>query len=88
MKPIYRHRQFEKAFKKRIGDDQKLRMKFEARLSLFQSGERDEPLNDHALTGNMAGRRAFSVAGDMRVIYEETDDTITFLDIGSHNQVY
>jgi len=46
------------------------------------------PLHDHALTGKLAGKRAFSIAGDIRVIYVEFDDFIVFLDIGTHNQVY
>jgi mRNA-degrading endonuclease YafQ of YafQ-DinJ toxin-antitoxin module len=41
-----------------------------------------------ALTGPLAGKRSFWVAGDMRVVYVEADEAIIFVDIGSHNQVY
>ncbi len=88
MKQLKRHKQFEKHFRKRITPDKKLTAQFELRLALFQAGERDYPLNDHALSGNMSGKRAFSVAPDLRVIYEETADFILFLDIGSHSQIY
>jgi mRNA-degrading endonuclease YafQ of YafQ-DinJ toxin-antitoxin module len=33
----------------------------------------------------MKGKRAFSIAGDVRVVYEETDEAYIFLDVGSHN---
>lgn len=52
------------------------------------AGELGYPPHDHALTGKLTGKRAFSVAGDIRVIYVELEDAIVFLDIGSHNQVY
>jgi mRNA-degrading endonuclease YafQ of YafQ-DinJ toxin-antitoxin module len=55
---------------------------------LFVAGELGYPLNDHALLGKLEGKRAFWVAGGIRVIYVEADDFIVFLDIGSHNQVY
>jgi len=68
--------------------DQKLVAQFELRLSLFMQGLRVEPLNDHSLTGKFRGKRAFSITGDIRVIYEETEAAFIFLDIGTHNQVY
>ena len=61
---------------------------FEKRLQMFINGDYEHPLNDHALIGTMKGLRAFSVAGDLRVIYRETEEYFEFLDIGSHNQIY
>jgi addiction module RelE/StbE family toxin len=61
---------------------------FKQRLDLFIKGELGYPLYDHALTGKLNGKRAFSVAGDIRVIYIELEDYIVFLDIGSHSHVY
>jgi addiction module RelE/StbE family toxin len=57
-------------------------------LQLFTEGVRDYPLDDHTLVGTMKGLRAFSVGGDLRVVYRETDEYYEFLDVGSHNQVY
>ena len=88
MKPVKRDKTFEKHFKQRISSNQKLREQFKERLSLFMAGELGYPLHDHALTGKLAGKRAFSAAGDIRVIYVELEDAIVFLDVGSHNQVY
>lgn len=55
---------------------------------MFIAGQRSAPMNDHVLTGSLQGRRAFSISGDVRVIYIELEDKIIFLDIGTHNQVY
>jgi addiction module RelE/StbE family toxin len=88
VKPIKRDKTFEKHFKQRIGPNLKLKGQFKERLNLFVTGELGYPLHDHALTGKLAGKRAFSVAGDIRVVYIELEDTIVFLDVGSHNQVY
>ncbi len=87
-KKLKRHRKFERNFRKRITADAKLVKQFERRLSQYLAGVRGTPINDHPLTGRLAGFRAFSVGGDIRVIYIETDAEIIFLDIGSHNQVY
>jgi addiction module RelE/StbE family toxin len=88
VKPVLRHRQFEKNYRSRVSPNQKLVKQFEQRLTLFMQGVRDYPLDDHALIGTMKGLRAFSVGGDIRVVYRETDEYYEFLDIGSHNQVY
>ena len=88
MKPIKRDKTFEKHFKQRIAPNEKLVKLFKQRLKLFLDGELGYPLYDHALTGKLEGKRAFSVAGDIRVIYIELEDFFIFIDIGSHNQVY
>lgn len=88
MKPVIRSKQFEKNFAKRIAVSQKLKKQFSQRLGLFVDGVRNYPLDDHALVGTMKGMRAFSIGGDLRVVYRETDSHYEFLDVGSHNQVY
>jgi addiction module RelE/StbE family toxin len=88
MKPIKRDRTFEEHFKQRIKPNHRLTHQFKERLILFMTGERGRPLYDHELTGKLEGKRAFSVTGEIRVIYVELGDVIVFLDIGSHNQVY
>jgi addiction module RelE/StbE family toxin len=88
MKQIKRDKTFEKHFKQRITPNEKLVKVFKKRLDLFIKGELGYPLYDHALTGKLNGKRAFSVAGDIRVIYIELEDYIVFLDIGSHSHVY
>jgi addiction module RelE/StbE family toxin len=88
VKPIIRHKKFIKNFQSRIALNPKLKKHFALRLQLFMDGVRDYPLDDHSLIGTMKGLRAFSVGGDLRVVYRETEDHYEFLDVGSHNQVY
>lgn len=51
-------------------------------------GVRENPINDHSLAGSLVGKRAFSITGDIRVIYHEADQYYEFLDVGTHSQVY
>lgn len=88
MKKIERRPQFSKHFRSRITPNKNLKERFDERLRLFAAWERGKPLNDHPLGGKLKGLRAFSIAGDIRVVYKETETTYIFLDVGSHNQVY
>ena len=88
MKKIEHTKQFQKRLKQRYGHQSKVIERFKEHLKLFGQGVRREPINDHPLTGKLKGLRAFSVGGDVRVVYQETEDHYLLLDIGSHNQVY
>ncbi|MGH7196116.1 MAG: type II toxin-antitoxin system RelE/ParE family toxin [Candidatus Saccharimonadales bacterium] len=88
MKPIIRDKQFVKSYKSRVAPNKRLAARFDERLKLFASGQRGTPLNDHGLKGKKLGLRAFSIAGDARVVYYETKSEIILLDVGTHNQVY
>lgn len=87
MRILY-HKNFLKSYTKRIGPNKKLDMQFEARLELFLKDPKNPILKDHKLTGEKRDRRAFSVTGDIRVVYKKFDDSVLFYDIGSHSQVY
>jgi len=88
MKKIQRDKKFTKNYISRVSRNLKVQKQFEDRVRLFLNGERGKPVNDHALVGKKSGLRAFSITGDIRVVYKETIDSFIFLDIGSHNQVY
>lgn len=88
MKPVIYRKQFKKNLQKRILSNPKLARQFEQRIKMFAEGVRDYPLDDHVLVGTMKGLRAFSVAGDLRVVYRATEECYELLDVGSHNQVY
>lgn len=45
-------------------------------------------VGDHTLRGPLAGRRAFWMNNDYRVVYQAQGDDLLFLDIGTHAQVY
>lgn len=66
----------------------KIKKAFQNRLELFIQNPRQPLLRDHPLAGKMQGHRAFSITGDIRVVYYIHKDTAYFVDIGTHNQVY
>ena len=83
------HTVFKKNFKKRIASKPSLVKKFKERVRLFLTDRGNQTLHDHALIGDKITRRAFYIAGDIRVVYKlERQSLAIFLDIGSHNQVY
>lgn len=83
------HRQFLKHYKKRIIPNPNLDSRYKHRLSLWIENRNNPLLKDHALSGDKEGFRAFWITGDVRVTYYPIDsDTVLFVDIGSHSQVY
>lgn len=82
------HREFVRNYKKRISPTPKLVQQFKKRLERFIQYPNDPILRDHKLIGKKQEFRAFSVSGDIRVIYKIIGDEIWLYDIGSHNQVY
>ena len=79
---------FKKAYAKRIQRNKNLGKRFEQRYDLFVDDLSYEVLKDHALSGKLQGHRAFSVTGDIRVVYYVHEDIAYFVDIGTHNQIY
>lgn len=88
MKPVEFSKPFQKRIKQRFAHQPKIISQFHQRLAMFESDVRDELLNDHALTKHMKGLHSFSISGDIRVIYRETETAYELLDIGTHNQIY
>ena len=82
------HRNFKKNFRNRISPHGNLVKKFEERLELFLKNPKNPLLKDHSLVGKRISLRAFSVTGDIRVVYVIRDNELFLLDIGTHNQVY
>lgn len=86
MKIVY-HKKFTKRF-------ERLSFKLQNRaietIELFQKNPSSLVLRNHALKRNMAGKRAISVTGDVRIVFEEYDNyvLVIMLDVGTHNQVY
>lgn len=82
------HKNFIKNFKKRFGNNQKFKAKYQDRLQLFADDPTSFVLRDHSLQGEKVSLRAFSITGDIRVVYQQVGKQAIFLDIGTHNQVY
>jgi len=79
---------FKKSYKRRVQPNKNLEKRFEERYDLFTENPSSEILKDHALSGTLQGYRAFSITGNMRVVYYIHENTAYFVDIGTHNQVY
>ena len=82
------HKDFSKNYKKRIAPYPRLVKQFKSQLTIFLKNSNDGKVRDHKLTGKKKNFRAFSVTGDIRVIYLIVDNELWLYDIGSHNQVY
>ncbi len=82
------HREFTKNYKKRIALNPKLVNQFRKQLEKFIQDFNNPILKDHKLIGEKSEYRAFSITGDVRVVYKIVDNEIWLYDIGSHNQVY
>ncbi len=83
---IITNRAFDKKFLKLAP---KIRAQFNNRVELFKENSSNPLLKNHALHGDMSGLKAFSINGDFRVIYATINyETVIFLSIGTHNQVY
>ena len=85
---VYYDNDFKKSLKKRIEPSPALKGAFLSRLEVFRTHPQDPILRCHKLTGALKGMEAFSITGDVRVIYRRQGDNAYFLDIGTHNQVY
>lgn len=89
MQKLIKHdKKFLKSYKKRIQGNNKLEKRLRERVNLFAEQRKHPQLLDHQLKGDRKGCRAFSVTGDIRVVYYEEIDKFIFLDIGTHTQVY
>lgn len=86
MKLIH-HNKFIKAYTKLVN---KLRCKVDDTLRIFQNNPTDRILENHALKGALAGRRAIKVTGDLRIVFREIGDyaLVYLMNVGTHNQVY
>lgn len=68
----------------------KLKQKTDLVVRSFRNNPRNASLRNHALSGKMNGRRAISVTGDIRIVFEEYSNyvLVVMLDVGTHGQVY
>lgn len=87
MKVEFTH-DFIKIYKKRFSHKQKIQKQFNERTKLFVFDNENPLLRDHELSGKIQGHRAFSITGNIRVIYYLYKNTAYFVNIGTHNQVY
>ena len=85
---IKAHKKFAKNYQKRIATNPKLVSKFRSKLKQFMDDPNDPTLKDHPLVGKLSSYRAFSITGDVRVVYRIVGDELWLYNIGTHAQVY
>ena len=89
MVKIKRHGKFDQMLEKLCNTDEEMHQLVEERIIWFRRNPNDTRLRNHVLTKSMEGKWAFSITGDIRIIYEwKNKTTVRFLTIGPHTTVY
>lgn len=86
---IRRRGDFSRMLNELISQDNSLEQVIVERIKWFQGNPQDTRLDNHSLSKKMAGKWAFSITDDIRIVYEWlTKTTVRFLAIGGHKKVY
>ena len=67
---------------------QKIQKQVVERLLLFAENKFHPQLNNHPLHHPFEGCRSINISGDIRAIYEQIGDTVLFIRIGTHTELY
>ncbi len=80
---------FEKRFEKQLGKlSQKIISHFYERLRLFSNNKFNPILSNHSVDPIYPGCRSINITGNYRAIFYETENSVTFIAIGTHPQLY
>ena len=79
------HRNFKKAYKKH---DQMIRAHCDERVRLFEQTPFHPLLENHPLHGKWKGYRSIRVTGSFRAVFKQVNNTIIFVDIDTHPNLY
>lgn len=80
---------FHKKFIKRLAKlPVKVEDAFYARLEIFRTNKFDSILNNHSVDKVFPNRRSINITGDYRAIFEDNDDNVIFITIGTHSELY
>lgn len=84
---VHFHQNFVKRYRKLRRE---LQQKVDKKIDIFRKNPSDPYLKNHSLSGRLKGKKAFSITGDIRVVFEEFDDyvLVIMLDVGTHAAVY
>jgi len=81
--------EFRKEFKQRYQKlYKKVKLKFNERLAIFLETPHHPLLNLHTLTGADYPIETINIGGDYRVQFLRTKTRVSFLRIGTHNELY
>ena len=83
---IILHKNFKKQYRKlKAGEKRKLKK----RIDIFLQNQFHPLLNNHALRGEYAGFRSINITGDVRALYEPTNEyTAYFIIIDTHGNLF
>ncbi len=82
-------RGFQKEYSDLIKEHPELKEVAATKVSVFQNNPQDTRLRNHALKTRLAGKYAFSITQDIRIVYEHLGETtVRFIAIGTHWQLY
>lgn len=80
---------FDKMYKELVEGKSDLRNITATRIKLFENNFEDTRLRNHPLRKHLEGRWAFSITGDIRIIYKWIGkSSVRFLAIGRHKSIY
>ncbi len=65
-----------------------MREQFYERLEIFIKNKYDIVLNNHSVDKVFPSCRSINISGDYRAIYSEDTETVTFISIGTHSELY
>lgn len=82
---IHFHKNFKKKLKKL---SPKIKNQFYARLVLFMKDKTHATLNNHSVDKAFTDCRSINVSGDYRAIFKEENNSVIFLKIGTHSELY
>lgn len=66
----------------------KIQEKFRSRVILFDKNKFHSLLNNHVLSGKYSGYRSINISGDLRAVFQEDGETVIFVYLGTHSQLY
>ena len=84
MRVFYKNK-FDKKF---IKLNPKIQDKFYERLEIFITDKFNPILDNHKVDKRFPGCRSINVTGDYRAIFEDKGAIITFVNIGTHSELY
>ena len=80
---------FDKDYRELLKENPEIKIETAKRIILFSQNPLDTRLKNHRLTKRLRNKWAFSIADDVRIIYEwKGKTTARFLAIGRHDKVY
>ncbi|MBT3817633.1 MAG: type II toxin-antitoxin system mRNA interferase toxin, RelE/StbE family [Candidatus Magasanikbacteria bacterium] len=84
---IHFHKKFSKQYKRL---DNRIQKKIDRVVSTFRIDPFNASLKNHKLSGVMKDKRAISVNGDIRIIFQEFEDytLVIMFSVGGHERVY